>query len=401
MMNTQHTATNCPFRFPRSAHAMLGPVLTATGMAVPLPAAASEKPETFVEGGITIDALANQSGGQRRGSRVLGLASVGAGVNDLGSGSLKVSGFVELQIAEGSGFSESVVGDGQVVSNIEAVPGIRPSEAWLELGAAAGRHRIKVGLVDLNREFDMQQVGSMFLNSSHGIGPELSQSGANGPSIFPTTTTAVVYGFEAERWGARVGAFNAVAGDPANPKKTVVPFPGEDGLLLIAEAEHRSESVRTYAGLWAYSTASSYLLHPDDAADDQWRSRGAYAAIETTLATTPTGEKLESWVRVGVANEKVLPVSTYLGGGVRYGTDDRGIGFAIAHARLGDPAIDAAAISGGSARRAETNFELSYVHALTPAVTVQPDIQYVRNPGWDPALDDALVIGLRLSVGFR
>ena len=324
-----------------------------------------------------------------------------SGLNNLRSGPLEISGFVEVQFIDGDGFSENVVGDGQVVSNIEAVPGIRPIEAWMQLGVEGDRHRVKAGLIDLNREFDMQQVGSMFLNSSHGIGPELSQSGANGPSIFPTTTTAVVYGFEAERWGARVGAFNAVAGDPANPKKTVVPFPGEDGLLLIAEAERRSESVRAYAGLWAYSTASPYLLHLDDAAGDRWRSHGAYAAIETTLATTHTGEKLESWVRVGVANEKVLPVATYLGGGFRYGTEDRRIGFAVAHARLGDPAIDAAAIAGDRAQRAETNFELSYVHALTPAVTIQPDIQYVRNPGWGPALDDALVIGLRLSVGFR
>lgn len=366
------------------------------------PVAASEDPRTFVEGAITIDALTNQSGGQRRDSRVLGLASIAAGVNDLRSGPLEISGFVEVQFVDGDGFSENVVGDGQVASNIEAVPGIRPIEAWLQLGVEGGRHGVKAGLIDLNREFDMQQVGSMFLNSSHGIGPELAQSGANGPSIFPTTTTAVVYGFEAdERWGARVGAFNAVAGDPANPKKTVVPFPGEDGLLLIAEAEHRSESVRTYAGLWAYSTASPYLVDSDDTVGDRWRSRGAYAAMETTLATAPTGEKLESWIRVGIANEAALPVATYLGGGVRYGTEDRGIGFAIAHARLGDPAIESAAISGDKAQRAETNFELSYVHALTPAVTIQPDIQYVRNPGWDPALDDALVIGLRLSAGFR
>lgn len=365
------------------------------------PAAASEDPQTFIEGGITIDTLSNRSGGQRRDSRVLGLASVAAGVNALRSGPLEISGFVEVQLVDGDGFSEDVVGDGQVVSNIDAVPGFRPIEAWLQLGTEGGRHRLKAGLVDLNREFDMQQVGSMFLNSSHGIGPELSQSGANGPSIFPTTTTAVVYGFEADRWGARVGAFNAVAGDPAHLKKTVLPFPGEDGLLLIAEAEHRSGSLRTYAGLWAYGTASPDLLHPDDAVGDRWRSRGAYAAMETTLATAHTGEKLESWVRVGVANEAVLPVATYLGGGIRYGTEDRGIGFAIAHARLGDPAIDAAAIGGDGAQRAETNFELSYVHALTPAVTIQPDVQYVRNPGWDPAIDDALVIGLRLSVGFR
>lgn len=364
---------------------MLGSVLTATGMAMPPSAAASEKTETFVEGSITIDTLSNTSGGDGQDTRMLGLATMAAGVNDLGDGPVEVSGFAELQLVEGSGFSDGVVGDGQGVSNIEADSGFRALEAWLQLSLDGEGHRIKAGLIDLNREFDMQEVGSMFLNSSHGIGPELAQSGANGPSIFPTTTTALVYGHQAGRWGVRVGAFNAVAGDPENPGKTVVPVPGEDGLLLIAEAERSFEIGRVYAGAWGYSAATPFLSEPEDAPGDRWRSRGAYAAVEATLANGPNGEALDSWVRIGVANARALPIATYLGGGLRYGTDDRAIGFAIAHARLGDTAIEIAEAAGDRAERAETNFELSYLHALTSTISVQPDLQYVRNPGWASA----------------
>jgi porin len=37
---------------------------------------------------------------------------------------------------------------------------------------------------------------------------------------------------------------------------------------------------------------------------------------------------------------------------------------------------------------------------VTEWLTVQPDVQYVVNPGTDPALDDALVVGLRFEIAF-
>jgi porin len=37
---------------------------------------------------------------------------------------------------------------------------------------------------------------------------------------------------------------------------------------------------------------------------------------------------------------------------------------------------------------------------LTESVTLQPDIQYIINPGTDPSLDDAVVIGARMGLTF-
>ena len=45
-----------------------------------------------------------------------------------------------------------------------------------------------IGRYDLNSEFYRLQSASLFLNSSFGIGPEFSQSGLEGPSIFPNTS---------------------------------------------------------------------------------------------------------------------------------------------------------------------------------------------------------------------
>lgn len=43
--------------------------------------------------------------------------------------------------------------------------------------------------------------------------------------------------------------------------------------------------------------------------------------------------------------------------------------------------------------------EAVYNAVLTPWLSVQPDLQYVVNPGGDAQLDDAVVVGLRVKIG--
>lgn len=44
--------------------------------------------------------------------------------------------------------------------------------------------------------------------------------------------------------------------------------------------------------------------------------------------------------------------------------------------------------------------ELSYQCQVTPWLIVQPDVQYIINPGGTQDLDNALVVGGRASVTF-
>jgi carbohydrate-selective porin OprB len=84
------------------------------------------------------------------------------------------------------GVSEDLVGDLLTVSNIDAEPGTRVLEAWVDVPVAA-RWSLRLGKYDLNTEFDAIAAARLFLSSSQGVGPELSQSGAEGPSIYPRT----------------------------------------------------------------------------------------------------------------------------------------------------------------------------------------------------------------------
>ena len=47
----------------------------------------------------------------------------------------------------------------------------------------------------------------------------------------------------------------------------------------------------------------------------------------------------------------------------------------------------------------ETAIELTYSAQLTDNFRIQPDIQYIINPGTDPSLKNALVVGVRFEFG--
>ena len=48
----------------------------------------------------------------------------------------------------------------------------------------------------------------------------------------------------------------------------------------------------------------------------------------------------------------------------------------------------------------ETVVEVTYSDEILPGVALQPDIQYIVNPAADPTVDDAIVIGLRVTIDF-
>jgi porin len=370
--------------------ALVAAVLTAS------PARAQEPaPTVALAGSYVSDSFTNVQGGIRRGFRQMGLLELSAEVNGAGLGFDGVQGFASLQGVHGKSLSGDLVGDAQVVSNIDAPDGLRLFEAWLSVPIGSNGYA-KAGLIDLNGEFDVQTVGAMFLNSSHGIGPDFSQTGLNGPSIFPTTSTALIGGWNGEGWSARAGVFDAISGDPDRPSRTIVRLPGTSGLLMVGEAEvNLGRNAQLQVGAWRYTSKFQTII-PDenDLALERRGNQGAYAMVEGQfgkLANAP----FTAWVRTGVAETAFNPIGVYVGGGLAVGEERSRLGLALAHARLGRPALQA--ISSGP-RRAETIIELTYSRAVGEKLVVQPDVQYVINPGFEPGLGNALVAGIRLQL---
>jgi porin len=283
------------------------------------------------------------------------------------------------------------MGDIQTADNIEAIPVTRLFEAYLAKlwGTDKRSVAVRIGAIDLNSQFDSVDPASLMLNSSHGIGPDLSRSGRNGPSIYPVTAIgSTVTWVESEEWTFRAGVFDGVAGSPSHPRAFFAErLKPSDGLLMIGQTDWQiDKNRRLEAGAWAYTAAqkgpSGRMAH----------DRGAYVSYEAPLDLLP---HLNFWLRAGLANGNAQPIAGYLGGGVvQQGTipdrpDDR-LGLAIAHAIIGGPAVRALGL-----HHAETSFEISYQVKLSHRFVIQPDVDYVRHPAGVAHAPDSIGIGLR------
>jgi porin len=305
----------------------------------------------------------------------------------------------------GQSLSPALVGDLQGISNIETgVRAARLFEAWIEQDVGS-RASIRVGLYNLNAEFDTTQSGGLFLLSSHGIGADYAQSGRRGPSIFPVTSLALRGEMAiSDNLLARVAILDGVPGDDDDPGRTAIKLSQRDGALITGELDFLRGGLKAGIGGWAYTAPAS--LPVSDKATRQPGDRGVYAYGEFRLVgdRSDDPEGLAGWLRVGAADKRSNAVERYLGGGLVYtgalpgrSKDQAGISFAMAS--LGSRFRRAEAESGAALDRHELIAELAYQAVVTPWLSLQPDLQYVINPGGSRAVSDAVVLGLRVKVG--
>lgn len=293
----------------------------------------------------------------------------------------------------------ALTGDAQTASNIETdVRAARLYEAWLEqqLGATTS---LRVGLYDLNAEFDALETSALFVGSAHGIGTDISQSGENGPSIFPATSLAARLAWDAPGgWKARAAVLDGVPGDPAHPRRTAIRLGNGDGALLIGEIEAPLPTGKLLLGYWRYTSAFDTFDDGGGRGND-----GIYLRGETHLTREPgdAEQGLAGFFRLGLADGRINMFDRFASAGVSYtglvpGRNEDQFGLALA------AAFTSSAYRRQSASdRSEVALELTYRMPLTGWLTVQPSLHYIVNPGADPAIRDALTVGLRTELAVR
>lgn len=278
-------------------------------------------------------------------------------------------------------------GDAFVASNIETgVRALRLYEAWIEHDFAPGAS-LRAGLYDLNSEFDALETSSLFIGSAHGIGPDISQSGANGPSIFPVTSLAARLAVEVVPGATvRAAVLDAVPGDPAHPARTAIIL-GE-GALGIVEGDVAFGAARVIGGAWRYSEGQPRIDGTGVSA-----SQGAYLRGETCLSGGADCA-LNGFVRAGIASGATNPFSGFLAAGLTLALGEATLaGIAIAHGIAGKPQRRA-----DPDFRDETVIEATVAHRLAPWLTVQPNLQLIRRSS---AAGDRSAQALGLRVTFE
>lgn len=289
----------------------------------------------------------------------------------------------------------------QGVDNIE-VPAarLRLFEAWVERGFGAAS--LRVGLYDLNSEFYTNEAAGLLIAPAFGIGSELSATGPNGPSIFPSTALAVRVDVRASTGSyVRMAVLSATTGIAALGGERAAAF--REGAMGIVEAGIGART-RIAAGVWRYTKRQADLRDLDVAGDPVGRvSQGAYALGELGVGSPDARGAMRLFARIGVSDGRTTP---YLGGWqagaiidhVFPGRPASSLSFGMAQGLLSGRFRANQRDQGIAASAAETQLEVTYSDAIFPWLSLQPDVQYVVRPGGDRGRHGMLTLGLRVTA---
>lgn len=322
--------------------------------------------------------------------------------------------FIQYLSVNGESGGTRDSGDLQVYSNIESDRHLDVLyEAWYQQQLFDGRLRLKLGKVDANSEFAFVDIAGDFSNSSAGFSPTILAF----PS-YPDPATSVNAFFtlveeEAYALTFGYGLYDGALQDGVNTgsrgPSSFFDDDASDAIFHAGQAElawDRSGDGRSWftggrlsAGVWHHTadferfdggtddgttgfflTGEARLFDPD-AGDAQGPDRGVYL-----------------FAQYGWADEEVSEVTQHFGGGLVWrgpweGRPDDSLGLYASLAALSDE-------TGAGFDDDELALSAYYRVQLSPAVFVQPEIQFIENPSGSDAIDDALVLGLRVGIEF-
>ncbi|GAC1343023.1 MAG: carbohydrate porin [Acetobacteraceae bacterium] len=397
------------------------------------------------------EALGNVTGGLRRGAVYEGVTSLGLGLDTekafgLAGGTVNLTAFH----FHGRGLTNSNVPALTALTGAEqTVRGLKLFELWYEQVLLDKTLAIRVGQMSADQEFIITQYGGLFLNSGYGFPTLAAVDLPSGGPAYPLATPGVrVKIVPNESLAVLVGVFNGDPagrglGDPQRRDRNGTAFRLGDGTFTIAEVQYGINQGDTAPGLaGTYKLGAWYDSQPF--ADQHLSATGL--SLASPANTAPARSRRNNYSVYAVADQLVWKkpgttdggvavfarvmgapadrnlVDVFAQGGVTYkapfvGRENDTVGVAASWAHIGRNAAkldaDAIAYSGaysgraGLIRRSETQLELSYQAQITPWFQLQPDLQYVLNPGGTIAnpstgkrVGDALVLDLRAAMTF-
>lgn len=295
----------------------------------------------------------------------------------------------------------------QGISNISGVNHLKLYETWIEQKFFEDKFSILFGLYDLNSEFDVRESSGIFVNPSFGIGFDFSQSGKNGPSIFPYTSLALRMKLNfSNSLDVIAGVFDGVPGSLTNEKKISVEWNKDDGTLLSAELIFRSSEKKYGKDYSKLSFGGWYYTSNFEKITGSIKAYGNYGiffnAEKFIYAEKSSREQgLSLFGRVGMANSSFNSSDFSILGGISYtglfpDRDEDVLGFAFSSVHISREFRNLYEITSSF----ETILELTYSIQALSWFRFQPDIQFVLNPVAAPNSEYAFVGGTRIEMTF-
>jgi porin len=299
------------------------------------------------------------------------------------------------------------IGTTQGISNLEvAENAARIYASWIEHEFKASGTSVLFGLYDLNSEFYATDASGLLIHPSFGIGIDFSQSGRNGPSIFPNLGLALRAKQQlGSGYYLQAAAIDGVPGDPEHPGRTRVRLSRDEGALLVGEfgwqerGDDGPKPGHWGIGAWRYTQRSDRI----DGSGSEC-NQGIYALAQGVLFDAEQGRTI-GFVRAGVANRRVNAVDLGADAGVLvdhpFGKDGpSALTAGVAIARFGRSQRASVLASEGIAIAShETALEVGARWQLSSSLALQPLLQRVWNTGGRRGASEAIV-GLRFEWTF-
>ena len=344
----------------------------------------------------TGDFVTNLTGGLKRGSCYLGMATITAQF-DTEAARLWKRGSIYVKAANTHGATPSseLFGDAQVSSNIEAGNHTFIMELWIR--QRFGNVELTAGLQDLNAEFAVSGNGSLYLNSSFGIMPVIT---GNIPApVFPLTSPGLTMVWNIN--GSLSLASALFDGRPTefdyNPYNTNWQINSGDGILAVTELRSKMV-INGYRGEYKIGlyTQTHFIekriskRFPDSLHRD---INGGYIIADQTVLQSGF-RSLSLFLQAGYSPSRDSFTDFSLGFGVNVtgvlsmkGNDTAGIAFTQSRFRN----------DAGS----EIALEITYMNQLTENIFIQPDLQYILFPSGRQSRTPHCLAGIfRMGLSF-
>ncbi|MBN2242001.1 MAG: carbohydrate porin [Acidobacteria bacterium] len=364
----------------------------------------------FLQAGYKGEFWANTRGGIKRGQTHLHEIDISANVDTQKAGLWSNGKFFVQALSHQGGalLSEELAGDCQIVSNIETPHSTRIHQLWYEHGLLNKKLFLLLGIHDFNDDFAMNEQGSLFINSAFGLSSDVAMAAR--PCTFPLAAPGVRARFVPHSsWEFLGGIYNGDPGDPSEEKHfPKLDFDSRAGALIAVESRYHyskdSLPGMVQFGFWKNTGTFEDLIHADAFGNpvEYKGNHGWYlVAGKKITAETQQDQGLGAFLQLGwTPKEYINAFKRYIGAGIQYTgliphRDRDEAGIAVARAEVHDSVRIAAGRD-----RAETTLEISYRAVLLPALALQPDLQFILNPGANPERSNAIVAGGRLELVF-
>jgi porin len=361
------------------------------------------------------EAFGNFSGGVRRGGDYDGLLKISLSL-DLQK-LIQWNGatiYASMLYPHGNGITDKYVHDYNVLSNIDAYDTVRLFECWLQQALFDGRFTIRVGQLTTDNDFFVSNNSALFINSAFGIIGALMHNvvapiypiGSEGVRLHYDFNPSIYVQAMALDDNAGLQNYDDKYGTQFGPNRS-------HGLLSYLEGGYTGTSPGgSGSGLQAAYKLGGYYdsqFHPDiSTATSAHGDYGFYAVVDQPLYMAPASTKdapqgLSGFLRACYAPDDRNAVEYYFDTGINYAgllpSRPKDIfGAAFSFERLG---TDLQLASGAPVlSHHEHVIEVTYVANLTDYFSLQPDLQYIINPGGVDRIPNALVAGIRFNLTF-